>query len=91
MKITEENWTYTRLTTGKYNVFLSIGGEFDSQNNYHEIYFINKYLEDNLVHQTKWTTLRDALSKIEEDFTHWQLVDLSIKDDDSGCSTCQAH
>ena len=89
--ITVNNWSYTRYEAENFVASISYGGEISSNNEYIEIYFVNKFINEELIFQSKEDTLDHALKELNQKYGHWKFVDLAKKEKSSGCSTCQAH
>jgi len=89
--INEQNWTHCEYVAGENRVNLSIGGETKYDNSYLELYYLNKFLEEDLVHQEVLQNLNDAIKLINSIYGHWDFKDKLISEKTSGCSTCEAH
>lgn len=91
MMINEQNWTHCEFTAEENRVNLSIGGEILKDNSYLELYFINKFLGEEIIHQDIFHKLNDALQAINTKYGHWDFKDKLKSEKSSGCSSCQAH
>jgi len=89
--ITQENWTHCNYKVGDYSVSLSTGGDINKENEYLELFFVNKYYGEDLLHQEAFYSLNSALNSINTNFEHWDFEDKGIVENSSGCSSCQAH
>ena len=89
--ITQENWTHCNYKAGDYSASLSTGGELNQENEYLELFFVNKYHGEDLLHQEAFHSIDSALNAINTNFDHWDFEDKKIVENSSGCSTCQAH
>ena len=85
------NWSHSQYQTGSFKASISIGGEISNDNEYLELFFINKYIDDQIIHQEPKVSLTDAITCINKNYSHWEFNDLSKKEKTSGCSSCQAH
>lgn len=89
--ITNENWTYCLYKSEQFNAKISIGGELDHNNKYLELFYINKFIEDDLIYQEMRYSIEQAVKDINHLYGHWDFVDKTKEEKSSGCSTCQAH
>ena len=89
--ITNENWTYCLFKSEQFNARIAIGGEIGPNNQYLEIYYINKFLDDDLIYQETRSSLSAAIKDINTLYRHWDFIDQTAEEKTSGCSSCQAH
>ena len=89
--ITHQNWTYCLFKSEQFNASISIGGEISHDNQYLEIYFINKFIDQDLIYQETRKSLTSAIKDINSLYGHWDFIDKTAEEKSSGCSSCQAH
>ena len=89
--INDENWTFCKYVAADYQAILSIGGEYIRDNEYLEVFYVNKTQSEELVFQNKFESLQDAIVFINKTYGHWDFVNAEISKNNSGCSSCQAH
>ena len=89
--INEENWTYCSYETGENQVNIAMGGELNYNNEYLEVFFVNKFNGELLLHQDICSSIFDACNLINNKYGHWDFNDKTNKEKSSGCSSCQAH
>ena len=89
--IDKRNWGFCEYRSGDFRANISIGADDLFEGEPQVIYFINKFLSENLIHQTSAADLDSAIDQINGRYQDWEFIDLEKKLHGSGCSTCQAH
>ena len=89
-QIDEKNWTYTSYKCGNLEAFISVGAAPEGEDIKLE-YFLNKSKNSEIIFQENFTSLKDAVNRLNETYNHWKFQDKEAELAASGCSTCQAH
>lgn len=93
MAINTENWNYSYYKSSKLKAFVSLSG--DSKDDEVLLFYTVTVTDedDNEKFQAKFMELQKAVSRVNEQYGHWEFVDMEAgkESDDGGCGSCAAH
>ena len=92
MTITKMNWSTSHYFASPLRAFISLGAAPDKDNQTQIEYNVTVTDTDFIEqHQDIFQTLEEAITKINENFGHWKMIDANEKTSGDGCSSCAAH
>jgi hypothetical protein len=92
MNISKINWSTSHYFASPLRAFISLGAA-PGENNQTIVEYNVTVTDSDFVEQSQETfqSLEEALTKINEKYSHWKMIDANEKTTGDGCSSCAAH